>query len=124
VGSTPKSFAVIGGGLTGLTAAWRLHRDGHRVTVFERTPRTGGNIVTHHQDGWLIEAGPNSILEAPEVTALVNELGLGRERLAASSVARNRYIVRQGRLVPAPRSPQSFLVSPLFSLRARAKVLC
>ena len=71
-----------------------------------------------------MEAGPNSIQESPEVTALVNELGLGRERLAASPVARNRYIVRGGRLIAAPRSPQSFVVSPLFSLRARAKVLC
>jgi oxygen-dependent protoporphyrinogen oxidase len=102
VGNTSKSFAVIGGGLTGLTAAWRLHRAGHRVAVFERAARTGGNIITHAQDGWLVEAGPNSIQETPEITALVNELGLGRERLAASPVARNRYIVRHGRLVPAP----------------------
>lgn len=120
--SSSKHFAVIGGGLTGLTAAWRLHREGHRVTLFERAPRVGGNISTHAQDGWLAEDGPNSIQESREITALINELGLDRERLAASSAARNRYIVRGGRLVPAPRSPQSFLVSPLFSLRARFKV--
>jgi oxygen-dependent protoporphyrinogen oxidase len=121
--TTSQSFAIIGGGLTGLTAAWRLQREGHRVTVFERAPRVGGAITTHIQEGWLAEAGPNSLQETPEVTKLINELGLGRERLAASPAARNRYIVRGGRLVPAPRSPQSFLVSPLFSLRARFRVL-
>ena len=36
MGTSPKSVAVIGGGLTGLTAAWRLHRAGCRVTVFEK----------------------------------------------------------------------------------------
>lgn len=123
VSTTPQSFAIIGAGLTGLTAAWRLQREGYRVTVFERASRVGGVIATHAQDGWLAEAGPNSIQETPEVTKLINELGLGRERLAASSAARNRYIVRSGRLVPAPRSPQSFVMSPLFSVGARLKVL-
>ena len=91
--------------------------------VFERAPQPGGVIVSHVQDGWLAEAGPNSIQETPEVTKLINELGLGRERVVANPASRNRYIVRGGRLVPAPRSPQSFLVSSLFSLRARFKVL-
>ena len=121
--SSAKSFAIIGGGLTGLTAAWRLHRDGHRVTVFERAPQVGGAVVSHAQDGWLVEAGPNSIQETPEVTTLINDLGLGRERITVNPVARNRFIVRDGRLVAAPRSPPGFLTSPLFSVRARFKVL-
>ncbi len=121
--SASKSIAVIGGGLTGLTAACRLHREGHRVTVFERTARPGGVIASHAEAGWLAEAGPNSIQETPEITALVNELGLARDRQVANPAARNRFIVRRGRLVPVPLSPPALLVSPLFSLRARFKVL-
>ena len=55
----PKSIAVVGGGLTGLTAAWRLQRAGHRVTVFEKAPQVGGAIVTLERDDWLVEGGPN-----------------------------------------------------------------
>jgi oxygen-dependent protoporphyrinogen oxidase len=120
--STPKSFAIIGGGVTGLTAAWRLQREGHRVTVFERSPRIGGSVFSHREGDWLVEAGPNSLQESPEVTKLINELDLGRERIAASPAARNRYIVRGGRLVAAPTSPPAFLLSPLFSLGARLRV--
>ena len=121
--SALKSIAVIGGGLTGLTAAWKLHREGYRVTVFEKSARVGGVITSYLQDGWLAEAGPNSLQESPEITALINELGLGRERQVANSEARNRFIVRRSRLVPVPLSPPGFLTSPLFSLRARFKVL-
>ncbi|MEJ1971592.1 MAG: hypothetical protein WDM96_03540 [Lacunisphaera sp.] len=57
------------------------------------------------------------------MTKLINDLGLARERIVVNPVARHRFIVRHGRLVPVPRSPPGFLVSPLFSLRARFKVV-
>ena len=121
--SLPKSIAIIGGGLTGLTAAWKLQREGYRVTVFEKSARVGGVILSHAENGWLAEAGPNSVQETPEITALINDLGLARDRQVANPAARNRFIVRRGRLVPVPLSPPALLVSPLFSLRARFKVL-
>jgi len=113
--STNKSVAVIGGGVTGLAAAWRLHRAGGRVTLFEKAPSVGGAIVTTTQDGWLIEGGPNSLQETPEVAALLGELGLAGQRLSANAAASKRFIVRRGRLVPVPLSPAGLLVSPLFS---------
>ena len=121
--ASPQSIAIIGGGITGLTAASRLHREGHRVTVFEKSSQVGGSIASHLQDGWLAEVGPNSLQETPEITVLINELGLGRERQVANPAARNRFIVRRGRLVPVPLSPPGFLTSPLFSLGARFRVL-
>src|SRR5206468_1116164 len=77
----------------------------------------------HGEDGWLVEGGPNSIQETPEVTTLVNDLGLSRERLVVNPVARHRFVVRDGRLVPVPLSPPAFLTSPLFSWRTRLRVL-
>ena len=116
----PKSsVAVIGGGLTGLTAAWRLHRAGCRVTVFEKAPQVGGAIVTTGRDGWLVEGGPNSLQQTPEIAALLGELGLDGQRIQVNPSAKKRFIVRRGRLVPVPLSPAGLLVSPLFSLRAR-----
>src|SRR4051812_17630849 len=95
----PKSIAVIGGGITGLTAARELHRAGLTVTVFEKNARVGGAISTIEQGHWLIEAGPNSLQETAEVATLVAELGLGNRRVAANPAARNRFILRNGNLV-------------------------
>jgi oxygen-dependent protoporphyrinogen oxidase len=119
----PKSIAVVGGGLTGLTAAWRLQQAGHRVTVFERGPQVGGAIVTTERNGWLIEGGPNSLQETAEVTGLLRELGIEDQKAPVGPDARKRFIVRHGRPVMVPLSPAGLLTSPLFSLGARGRVL-
>jgi oxygen-dependent protoporphyrinogen oxidase len=122
-GLTPKSIAIIGGGITGLTAARRLHSAGFVVTVFEKNPQVGGAIATTEKDGWSIEAGPNSLQQTPEVADLVSELGLENERILANHAAKKRFIVRKGKLVPVPLSPAGVLTSPLFSPGARLRVL-
>jgi len=116
--------AVLGAGITGLTAAWHLQRAGVAVTVYEAAGRAGGAISSTAWDGWLQEAGPNSLLEgAPAVTELVEALGLGPRRLYAAPAAKNRYVVRVGRLVAMPASPWGFVRTPLFSLRAKLHLL-
>jgi len=117
--ATKKRIAVVGGGITGLTAAWRLHAQGHAVTVFEQSDRLGGAVSTTINDGWLIENGPNSLLESPPFDALVAELGLEAECRYAAPAAKNRYLVRGGRLVPVPMAPHKLLATPLFSLRTK-----
>ncbi len=57
------AVAILGGGITGLTAAWHLRRAGFRPVVFEQSPRVGGAIGTLRSEGWLHELGPNSLLE-------------------------------------------------------------
>jgi protoporphyrinogen/coproporphyrinogen III oxidase len=118
-----RKAAVVGGGITGLTTAWSLHRAGFGVTVFEQSGRAGGNIRTIERDGWLIEAGPNTLQCQPAVSQLLEELGLAGQRALANESARKRFIVRGGRLVPVPLSPASLLTSPLFSMRSRLRVL-
>lgn len=118
-----KSIAILGAGATGLAAAYRLAQRGHRVRVFESSGRVGGAVRTERTDGWLIEGGPNSLLSGePALTALIAELGLGPELLAANPAAKNRYLVRRGRPVAAPVSPPALLGSPLFSLGAKLRL--
>jgi len=119
-----KSVAVLGGGLTGLTAAWHLAQAGVNVTVFEAAPGPGG-VITSTRDGeWLWEAGPNSLLEgSAEITAFIDAVGLGSRRQYAAEAAKNRYIVRDGRLVPMPTSPLGFVGTKLFSWRAKLGLL-
>lgn len=119
----PPSIAILGAGITGLTATYRLSQRGHRVRLFEASERVGGAIRTEIDDGgWLIEAGPNSMLANEPLAALLDELDLVSECLTANPEAKNRYIVRRGVPVPAPFSPPALLRSPLFSMRAKARI--
>ncbi|MSU73311.1 MAG: protoporphyrinogen oxidase [Opitutus sp.] len=118
-----KSIAVLGAGATGLAAAHRLVQLGHRVRLFEASDRVGGAVRTEKVDGWLIESGPNSMLaDEPAVATLIDELGLAAECLKANAVAKNRYIVRRGKLMAAPLSPPSFFTSSLFSAGAKLRL--
>ncbi len=120
--STNTRIAIVGGGVTGLTAAWKLHCQGNAVTVFEQSGRLGGAVSTTIQDGWLVENGPNSLLESSPFDALVAELGLTGKCQYAAPAAKNRYLVRGGRLVPVPMAPQKLLTTPLFSLRTKLRL--
>ncbi len=118
------SVAVVGGGVTGLAAAYRLHSRGHLVTVYEAAPRVGGVVRTERREGYLAEAGPNTLTEPePLVAALLEELGLAGRRVEAAEAARTRYVVRGGRPVALPSSPRDLLTTRAFSLRAKLTIL-
>lgn len=119
----PPSIAVVGAGLTGLTAAWRLHAAGARVRVFEAADKIGGVIQTERADGWLVEAGPNSLRGgSPELAGLIADIGLAAAVVPAGSAAKNRYLVHHGQLVAAPDSPPALLASPLLSFGTKASL--
>jgi oxygen-dependent protoporphyrinogen oxidase len=115
---------VIGGGISGLAAAFGLQRRGVAVEVLEADARAGGVIGTQRRDGALYERGPNSALDtSPLINELLDALGIRGERADASAVAATRFIVRGGRLIPLPMSPGAFLATPAFSLPAKLRLL-
>jgi oxygen-dependent protoporphyrinogen oxidase len=128
--STPASrpplaarIAVLGGGITGLTAAWQLRRAGFSPIVFEKSPYVGGVIGTLQSDGWLHELGPNSLLEgSSDVAAFIREIGLDGRRIYAAPAAKQRYVVRGGQLVAMPSSPRTFISTKLFSWPAKLRL--
>lgn len=132
-----KRIAIIGGGISGLSAAFALER--HRRNgaeleygVYESSPRLGGVLLTEHVEGCLVEAGPDSFLtEKPWASDLCREIGLGDQLIGSNDRARKTYILVKGRLVPIPDGlmfmvPTKILPviwSSLFSTRAKIRMM-
>lgn len=118
------SVAIIGGGITGLAAAFRLHRAGVPVALYEASNRVGGVIQTTCRDGFLAECGPNTILDtSPVVQELIRDLQLDAQRLYSDPAATNRYVLRNGIPTPVPDSAAGMFTSRLFSMSAKLHLL-
>jgi protoporphyrinogen/coproporphyrinogen III oxidase len=117
------AVAVVGAGLAGLTAAYRLKQRGIRVVVYEATDRAGGVILTERRDGYLADLGPNSLsAPSPRVRALFAELGLESRLVAATAAAQTRFIVRRRKLMALPTSPPELLTTRLLSNGAKLAI--
>ena len=83
--------AVIGAGITGLTAAFRLRERGFAVQVFEQAAYPGGSIRTIREAGYLIEGGPNTLmLGSTEAKQLIRDVGLEPSLQVANTAAKKR----------------------------------
>jgi len=119
-----KPIVIIGGGIAGLTSAYRLKQKGFNVKVLEGRQHIGGAMFSVSKDGYISEFGPNTILEtSPLVTDLVEELGLGEDKLYANDESSNRYILRDGKPLPLPSAPIPFLKTRLFSFMAKLRLI-
>lgn len=119
-----KPVAIIGAGITGLTAAFCLKRKGVPVTVYEANSRAGGVIQSVRSGGFLAEAGPNTILEtAPEISQLVRDLNLEGRRTNSHPEAEARFVVRNRRPVAMPSSQLGIFTSELLSIRSKLALL-
>ena len=135
--SRPKRIVVVGGGITGLSAAHRLIELSQAkgaaldLTLLEAGQRLGGVIDTVEQDGFLCEAGPeNFVTNKPWGLALCRRLGLADQILPTNDAHRRALIVRRGRLLPipegflllAPTKIWPMALTPLFSLRGKLRM--
>jgi oxygen-dependent protoporphyrinogen oxidase len=132
-----KRVAIIGGGISGLSAAFYLEQ--HRragaelqYVLFEGAPRLGGVLVTERVDGCLVEAGPDSFLsEKPWGAELCRDLGIADQLIGSNDGQRKTYILVKGRLVAMPDGlmfmvPTKILptaLSPLFSLGTKLRMV-
>jgi oxygen-dependent protoporphyrinogen oxidase len=128
--------AIIGGGISGLSAAYELEqqrRSGKEVeyVLYESSPRLGGVLRTEQIDGCLVEAGPDSFVsEKPWAADLSRELGLGDQLIGSNDADRKTYILTRGRLVEMPDGlmflvPTKILptgLSPLFSWKTKLRM--
>jgi len=122
--TTSDSAIIIGGGVTGLTLGWAIQRAGRRARVIEKSGVAGGAVRTIQRDGYLVEAGPNSMLvnQAP-LESLLRGMGLGAQMRKPSPEAKKRYILKDGEFVAAPMGPGDLLTNPLLSTKGKFRVL-
>lgn len=119
-----KNIAVIGAGLTGLTTAFYLKKQGFDVTIYESSHRCGGVIQSFKQDGFVYESGPNTgVLGNPEIVELFEDLGCLDLMAIADEKAKKRLIWKNNAWHALPSGPISAIKTPLFSFGDKLKVL-
>jgi oxygen-dependent protoporphyrinogen oxidase len=133
-----RHVVIVGGGITGLSAAFFTERAAAargvsvRVTLLEAGDRLGGKVQTRHRDGFVLEAGPDAfVAHKPAALALVTALGLKSRLLGSNDASRGIAFVRLGRPVALPRgmemlapaATRTLLTSPLLSWRGKLRLL-
>ncbi|HEY7190760.1 MAG TPA: protoporphyrinogen oxidase [Vicinamibacterales bacterium] len=122
--------AIVGGGIAGLAAAYELQLRGVSTRVFEASSRPGGVIASERVDGWVIDAGPDSMLvQKPAAVALCRELGIA-DRLIHTLPPRTAYVLRDGELHPLvegsflgfPLTAAGLAASSLFTVSGKARM--
>lgn len=132
-----KRVVIIGGGISGLSAAHRTLELGDGsgqaldLTLLEASARVGGIVRTHERDGFLIETGPDSFIsEKPAGLELARRLGLESNLIETNQNYRRSFVVRDGKLRPvppgfhllAPAEMWSFIKSDIFSWRGKLRM--
>jgi oxygen-dependent protoporphyrinogen oxidase len=131
-----KRIAIVGGGISGLAAAFALEerrRNGAvlEYVLYESSAHLGGVLRTEHIDGCVVEAGPDSFLtEKPWAADLCRAVGLGDQLIGSNDAERKTYILVDGRLVVIPDGlmfmvPTKILptmLSPLFSWKTKVRI--
>jgi protoporphyrinogen/coproporphyrinogen III oxidase len=105
-----RNVIIVGGGISGLAAAWELQQMGVPFTLFEASDRLGGIVRTDYVGEFVIDAGPDAMLVQKSAgIELCRELGIA-DRLVPAKPPRTAFVVRHGRLVPLP--PRAILGIP------------
>ncbi|HUK73934.1 MAG TPA: protoporphyrinogen oxidase [Candidatus Bathyarchaeia archaeon] len=131
-----KRIAIIGGGISGLSAAFSLEKTRAagaelEYMLLEGSQRLGGCLASDRIEGCLVEAGPDSFLtEKPWAVALCKELGIAEQLIGSNDSQRKTYIVVHGRLIVMPDGlmfmvPTQLMptaLSPLFSWSTKLRM--
>ena len=133
-----KMAIVIGGGITGLTAAYRLRSESEKrdiplkVVLLEASNRVGGVIQTEYRDEFVVEHGPDAFITSkPWAMALCEELCIAEKLIGTNPKVRRSFVVRKGKLLPvpegfymmAPGAIVPFIKSPIFSVSGKFRIV-
>ena len=120
MGDVSADILVLGAGISGLAAAFRLHQQSCDLLVADRADRVGGVITTRAQDGYRWEEGPNSFTPQVEFLNLIADVGVA-DRLVWADGKLPRFVYIEGKLTPVPMTPPALLSSNLLSVGAKLR---
>ena len=116
--------AIIGGGLTGLTLAFYLKKEGKKVVILEQSSRLGGVIQTGQENGFTYEKGPSTgTLSSIELVKLFADLGDSCALETANKESKNRWILYKGKWIALPSNPLDAVKIPLFTWHDKFRIL-
>lgn len=119
-----KKIAILGAGISGLSTAFWLVKNGFKVTILEKGHTPGGTMKTRIEGDYLLETGPNSGQETtPLIKEIVDHIGLSDDYMYASNEAQKRYILRKGKLHALPMSLKSMITTKAFSIWGKLRLL-
>ncbi|CAM9111004.1 unnamed protein product, partial [Ectocarpus fasciculatus] len=113
---------VVGGGLSGSTAAFYLQQRGIDCRLAEANSQLGGNIISKSENGFKWEEGPNSFQPTNEILKLAKDLDM-LEDLVLSDPSDPRYIYYDNKLQALPMSVQELITSNLLSCAGKGKAV-
>jgi protoporphyrinogen oxidase len=113
---------VVGAGISGLAAAYRLQQHGVDVIVLESEERAGGRVATERRDGYIIDTGPDALTASYEsYLRLVGDLGLADQVVDTSPIV---GLVRRGRLIDIDTAKVMGLpFTPVLSARGKIRLV-
>ena len=115
---------IAGAGLTGLSLAYHLKKQGRSPLVLERGDRPGGVIQTYSENGFTYESGPNTgVLGNKEIALLFEELNGNCTLETGNSGAAKRYVMKNGRWQALPSGLVSAVSTPLFTMKDKFRIL-
>lgn len=129
-------IVIVGGGISGLSAAWFAQKRGLDYTLIESSERWGGKLRTEHVqlnkgERFVVEGGPDSFLvQKPWAVQLARELGLGDRLLGTNDQQRTIYVLHKGKPIPLPEGvllivPTQFMpfaLTPLISIPGKLRM--
>ncbi len=128
-----KSVIIVGGGISGLSAAYYLSKADQdiEITLLESKPKLGGVIETFSRSGFLMEGGPDAFIsEKPAALELIKELGIEKSVIGTNPDFRRSFIYKKGKLIQvpeglylmAPSQVGTFALSPLLSWKTKLRM--
>src|SRR6478609_4548698 len=116
-------ITIIGAGISGLSLAWHLQKQGKAYRILEASSSAGGYIGSETINGYILEKGPNSLMVDEEVQTFLESLGLKENIIEASPAGKHRFIYKNGRHQALPSGPLSLLSNSYFSRKAKWSIL-
>ena len=119
-----SKVVIIGAGLTGLVTAHYLIKSGISVTVVEKANRPDGVIQSIKEQGFTIEAGPNTgVISHPEITELFEDLVDSCKIAIANPLAKKQLIWKEGKWHALPSGLIEGISTPLFTFGDKLRIL-